>query len=140
MAENKKLILNVDTGSVEVEIRDKGEPIGTFKFNPNDMDIVNRYENVIESLQKMEISNENTEEAAFKISNEIKKQFDYLLNYNVSEKIFCKCNPLTLTTNGDFYCEDVLEKIANIIEQVTEQRIKKKKAKIKKATAKYAGR
>lgn len=137
---DKKLIIEVDTGSVTVEIRDKGVAIGTFEFNPNDLDIVKRYENVIEELQKMNFPEDSDETAVFALSDEIKKQFDYLLNYNVSESIFCKCNPLTLTTSGDFYCENVLEQIAGVIEKVTEQRIKRKQAKIKKATAKYARR
>ena len=140
MADTKKLVLDVDTGSVVVEIRDKGETIGEFKFNPNDSDIIKRYENVVEGLQSIKIPENDNMEAIFVVSDEIKKQFDYLFNYNVSESVFCKCNPLTLTASGDFYCEEVLEKIANIIEKVTEQRIKKKKAKIQKATAKYAGR
>lgn len=138
MEQTKKLVLEVDTGAVEVEIRDKGETIGTFKFNPNDVDIVKRYEHVMEALQKLEIPESGGEEVIFAVSDEIKKQMDYLLNYKVSDSIFCKCNPLTLTTAGDFYCEDVLEKIANIIEKVTEQRINKKKTKIKRATAKYS--
>jgi len=140
MTDNKKLILDVDTGSVIVEIRDKGEPIGEFKFNPNDSDIIKRFEFVSEVLEKLQIPEDSKEESIFIVSDEIKRQFDYLFNYNVSGEIFCKCNPLTLTASGDFYCEEVLEKIANIIEKVTEQRIKKKKAKIQKATAKYSGR
>lgn len=138
MEDGKKLVLEVDTGTVEVEIRDKGETIGLFKFNPNDVDIVKRYEHVMDALQKIEISENSNEEDIFIISDEIKKQFDYLLNYKVSDSIFCKCNPLTLTTAGDFYCEDVLEKIAGIIKKVTKQRVGKKKAKIRKATEKYA--
>lgn len=137
MTEAKKLVLNVDTGAVVVEIRDKGETIGEFKFNPNDADIVKRCENVVEALQKIEISENSNTDDIFAVSDEIKKQFDYLLNYKVSDSIFCKCNPLTLTADGDFYCEDVLEKIANIIEKVTKQRVDKKKAKIQRATAKY---
>lgn len=137
MADTSKLILDVDTGAVEVEIRDKGETIGTFKFNPNDADIIKRYEHMVEALQKLEIPEDVGEETIFMVSDEIKKQMDYLLNYNVADSIFSKCNPLTLTTSGDFYCEDVLEKIAGIIEKVTKQRIDKKKAKIKKATVKY---
>lgn len=140
MTDTQKLVLDVDTGSVVVEIRDKGETIGEFKFNPNDADIIKRYENVVEALEKLQIPEDSKEEVLFVVSDEIKKQFDYLLNYNVSENIFCKCNPLTMTASGDFYCEDVLEKISHIIEKVTEQRINKKKAKIQKATAKYSRR
>lgn len=140
MAEEKKLVLDIDTGSVIVEIRDKGETIGEFKFNPNDVDIIKRYDHVIEAFNGMIIPEDVGKEDVFIASDEIKKQFDYLLNYNVSDQIFSKCNPLTLTASGDFYAEDVLIKIAGIIEKVTNQRIKKKETKIKKATAKYTGK
>lgn len=140
MAAEEKIILDTDTGSTMVEIRDKGEPIGQFRFNPNDPDIIKRCEHVVEALDKLTVPEDSNEEAVFAISDEIKKHFDYLLNYNVSEEIFCKCNPLTLTKNGDFYCEDVLNKIIGIIEKVSDQRLKKKEAKVKKAVAKYAGK
>lgn len=140
MAEVKKIVIEVDTGSVVVEIRDKGETIGEFKFNPNDLDIIKRYEEASEKFQNLTLPEDYTEEALFKLSDEIKDLFDYILNYKVADSIFCKCNPLTLTASGDFYCEDVLAKIAGVIESVIDQRIKKKEAKIKKATAKYAGK
>lgn len=135
-----KIKLSVDTGSILIEIDDKGEPIGSFKFNPNDLDIVKRYEKVVESFESMSVPENADINDIFNVSDEIKKSFDYLLNYNVSEEIFKKCNPLTITQSGDFYCENVLAGIANLIECQTEQRIAKKKAKINKATAKYKGK
>lgn len=51
--------------------------------------------------------------------------------------MFAVCNPLTLVSDGDFYVEKVLEGIGNLIEQVTNQRLEKKKTKIQKATAQY---
>ncbi|MCD8047114.1 MAG: hypothetical protein LUD80_00725 [Clostridiales bacterium] len=51
--------------------------------------------------------------------------------------MFAKCNPLTLTADGDFYVENVLDGIAGLINSQTSQRVERKKAKIRKATAKY---
>lgn len=139
MAQEMKFQLKTDTGAVTVPIIDEkdGEVIGSFKFNPNDLDIIKRYEKVVESLNAMSVPDNAGTEEIFVVTDEIKRQVDYLLNYNVSSELFAKCNPLTLTSNGDFYVENVLDGIAVIIEQATNQRIEKKKAKIRKATAKY---
>lgn len=129
--------LTVDTGSVLVEINDKGEKIGSFRFNPNDLDIVRRYENVLKQLEEVKISDDANAEEILKVSDEIKNLMDYLLNYKVSDEIFCRCNPLSPTTNGDFYVENVLEGIAGLVEDTMNARLEKKKARIQKATAKY---
>lgn len=135
MAENLKLSL--DTGSVLIDIDDKGEIIGSFRFNPNDIDILRRYETVSEFLEGVSIGDNPTPEEILKLSDDIKAQMNYLLNYNVSDDIFAKCNPFTITADGSFFIEQVLDGITQIIEQVTKQRVKTKTAKIKKATAKY---
>lgn len=134
---NEILTLHVDTGAQIINIDDKGEIIGQFRFNPADLDIVKRYPKVVDALNALSLPDDPTNEQLFAATDEIKKQFDFLLNYNVSDEIFSKCNPLTPVTNGDFYCENVLEGISGIIEKVMNQRIERKKAKIQKATAKY---
>lgn len=133
----KTMTLKVDTGSVLINIDDKGEIIGSFRFNPNDLDILNRYNHVVSVLENISVPEDYSQEDFFKITDKIKEQFDYLLNYNVSDEIFKKCNPLTLTESGDFYAENVIEGVTGLIESITNERIKKKKAKINKATAKY---
>lgn len=131
------MTLSVDTGSILVNIDDKGETIGQFRFNPGDLDIVKRYKKVVDSMNAISLSEEPTDEEIFAATDMIKQQFDYLLNYNVSDEIFKKANPLTPVKNGDFYCENVLEGISSIIEKTTEERLEKKKTKIQKATSKY---
>lgn len=134
------LKLNVSTTAVTVPICDvdaKGNEIeiGAFRFNPSDIDIVRRYEQVIDKLNAMEISEDIDE--VLKASDIMKEQFNYLLGYNVSDDIFKICNPFSPTSNGDFFVEVVLDGIANIVETVTNERIAKKEAKIRRATAKY---
>ncbi|MDO4272709.1 MAG: hypothetical protein Q4D16_03495 [Eubacteriales bacterium] len=137
MAEQKTLKLSVDTGSVLVDIEDRGEKIGEFRFNPADIDIVRRYEKMAEYLDNAEIGENVGAEEILAFTDKIREQFDYLLNYKVSDTLFAKCNPLTPLANGDFYCEHILEGIEGLIEKEMGQRIAKKKAKIQKATAKY---
>lgn len=129
--------LSVDTGSILINVDDKGEIIGQFRFNPTDVDILRRYETVVDDLNAITVTDGAGADEMLRISDEIKKQFDYLLNYNVSDGIFAKCNPFSMTASGDFYFENVLDGIAKLIEQTTNQRIEKKRKKIQKATAKY---
>ena len=135
MAEALKL--SVDTGSVLIEIDDRGEKIGEFNFNPGDFDIIRRYEKVVEFMDSVEIGENAGPEEVLAYTDKMKEQFDYLLNYKASDALFAKCNPLTPLANGDFYCENVLAGIVKLIEQETGKRLSKKKAKIQRATAKY---
>lgn len=139
MPEENAFELRVDTGAVTVPIYDSndGELLGEFKFNPNDMDIVKRYEQVADALNKISVPEDAGNEALFAVSDEMKKQLDFLLNYPVSAGIFAKCNPLTLTANGDFYIENVIEGIGNLIEKTMKVRLDKKMEKVRRATEKY---
>lgn len=133
-----ELKLTVDTGAVTVPVFDKdNEELGNFKFNPNDLDIVRRYEDVAKKFDAIEIKEDAGVDDVLKVSDLVKEQMDYLLGYKVSDTLFGKCNPLTLTGNGDFYIENVLIGIAGLIEETSGKRLAKKQAKIKRATAKY---
>lgn len=137
MAEMQRTKLSVDTGGMLVEVDDRGEKIGEFRFNPTDLDIVNRYEKVVEYFNSIKFDKDSQPQEVLDFSEKLKEQFDYLLNYKVSDALFAKCNPLTPLVNGDFYCEHVLEGIAGLIEKEMGKRLAKKKAKIQRATAKY---
>ena len=128
----------VKTGAVNVVLTNENdEEIGKFSFNPNDLNIIKRYDEVVKKLDSIELSEDAKEDEIFELTDEIEKQIDYLLNAKTAKGIFAECNPLTLTESGDFFVEIILEQIGDIVEQVTDKRIKKKQAKIKKATSKY---
>lgn len=128
----------VKTGAVNVVLTNENdEEIGKFSFNPNDLNIIKRYEEVVKKLDSIELSEDAKEDEIFQLTDEIEKQIDYLLNAKTAKGIFAECNPLTLTESGEFFVEIILEQIGDIVEQVTDKRIKKKQAKIKKATSKY---
>lgn len=135
----EKLELRIDPGTVIVPIIDDkdGTTLGEFKFNPNDPDILKRYETVVEKMESISVPDDAGADEIFAVSDELKAQMDYLLNCKVSDGIFAVCNPLTLTADGDFYIEKVIAGIAALIEQTTDARLEKKKAKIRKATEKY---
>lgn len=138
----QELKLKVNTGAVQVAIENEnGRKIGEFEFIPTDTDIVNRYGKVVDFFNNVKFDQEakedEKEEKIRQFSAQIREQLDYLLNYTVSENIFQQCGPLTVTQNGDFFFESVLDGICSIIEQTTNERMEKKLNKIKAATAKY---
>ncbi len=132
--------LKVETGAVTVEVEDeRGKVIGSFDFNPADSNILKRYGAVVDFFnglsQKEGLSEEEQVAELNRIQDQIGEQFDALLGYKVSDGLFGACGPLTVTKNGDFYFEQLLEKIGGLIESVTQKRIDKKLAKIRKAVA-----
>lgn len=132
--------IRVSTGKITVPIIDSdGETVGKITFNPTDVDILKRYEAVIDALNAITVPDGADADAIFTVSDELKRQVDFLLGYPVSDEIFGRCNPLTLTDTGDFYIDVVLAGIGDLLEQITKQRIERKKAKIRKAAAPYKG-
>ncbi len=135
--------LRVETGAVTVEVEDeRGRGLGSFDFNPADSNILKRYGAVVDFFNGLHFDDGGSEEEQLtqmnKLADDIAGQFDYLLGYDVSGAVFGKCGPLTVTKNGDFFFEQVLEGVGSLIEQVTKKRLDKKLAKIRRATAKYS--
>lgn len=133
----EEIKMNINTGLAKVIIADGEIEYGSFYFNPADFELSKRYDEVIERLNKFTLPQDATYEQILAISEEIKGMLDYLLNYNVSSEIFKVANPLTPTSNGEFYFSVVLEGIANVCKIATEKRLAAKQAKIDKALAKY---
>ncbi len=132
------LQLKVNTGKIVVPIVDTdGECLGKMAFIPTDMDILNRYGQVVEFFNNVKFSENPSDKEIMEFSENVRSQFDKLFGYQVSESLFQKCGPLTVISNGDFFFENVLEGIVGIIEQITNERIEKKMAKVRKATARY---
>ena len=136
MAEN---IIKVSTGAKTYGLVDAdGEEIGSFKFNPSDLDIGRRYEQVQDWLMSVHFEGEDpTKEEVYAFTDDLCERFDFLMGYHVSETLFKVCNPLTPTENGDTYVEVLMDAIADVIIKETETRVEKKAKRIKKATAKY---
>ena len=140
MAEVSKL--RVETGALSVEVEDElGQVIGAFSFNPADSNILKRYGAVVDFFNGVSFDEAMPEEeqiaAMNALADDIAGQFDFLLGAGVAEGLFKQCGSLTVTKNGDFFFEQVLEGVGALIESVTKKRLDKKLAKIKKATEKY---
>lgn len=140
MSEN--LTLTVNTGAMLIDIKnEKGRKIGEFEFIPTDSNIIYRFEAVVDFFNSVKLKENPTDEEAIQemkqLSESFREQINYLLGGNAADTIFQQCGPLTIITNGDFFVENVLEGIGNLIEQATKQRIQKKLNKIRKVTGKY---
>lgn len=134
----RRISMTVDTGAIVVDIQDvDGNKIGELEFNPADLSIVGRYEEVVENLNTLKCDEEEGYEAAKKLDAAIREQFDYLLATNASDSAFSKYSPLAVKENGDFFFEGIFEGVAKLIEEHTNTRLEKKLAKVHKATAKY---
>lgn len=134
----------VDDGVVEIAIKNKRNTvIARLVFNPGDTGIAKRYGEVIKALNEISlptdsnISNEEAIEKIVEIDNAIAAQFNTLLGHDTKEELFSTYTPTTALKNGDFFAEMLIEQIGNIIEKESNIRLEAKKAKIRKATAKY---
>ena len=116
-----------------------GKVLFSVAFNPADINIIRRYEKVVEEIEKIDLSSFG-EETAAALENAEKKlgeQLDLLLNADVSNRIFSVMSPFTPLKNGKLYIEEVVEKIGSVIESETGKRLKKVQNRMEKYTAKY---
>ena len=108
---------------------------GGFYWNPSDLDVANRCEKVVEVFEKLHVDENAGDEELYKVSDEIKKQFEYLLNTDISALF--QINPLSPRPDGTLYAEYLLDVITTFIETEMDVRIKRTSARIKKYTGKY---
>ena len=132
--------LQLDTGAVTVEMEDEsGRALGSFSFQPADSNLLKRYGAVVEHFNAIKLEQTEDEqrqaEQMSRLCDDIGQQFDYLLGGDVAKEIFAKCGPLTVTKNGDFFFEQVLEGVGALVEKVTKKRLDKKLARIRKTVA-----
>ncbi len=116
-------------------INQEKEVTGGFWWNPSDLDIVKRCEKVIEHFGALEIKPDSD---LFAVSDEIKGQFNYLLDSpKAADELFKHSNPLTPRQDGELYAEYVLNLLVDFIGKEMNVRIQKSSARIKKYTEKY---
>lgn len=128
----------IDDGLHNVVFKNiNGEVFSEFSFNPSDTGLLSRYDSFIEFLEGLEIKDDDdTASQILSFEKSIKEKIDELFNRNVSESIFKTYSPCTIFQNGDMFIEVVINRMGDVIEKETDNRLKKKVAKIKKATAK----
>lgn len=122
--------ITIDDGSIDIPIQNQyGERIGVFRFNPADINIVNRYNEVADKFSEVvkplidaNISPEGEGEDAESVrllneaGDKMVELMDYVLNGNSREAFFGKTHIFT-PVGGMFYCEKVYEAIGAFISQ-----------------------
>lgn len=124
-------------------VNEKKELLGQITFNPSDMNIVNRHQEVIKSLNelKKEFGSKSeiksTYEQIEELDNIVYEKFDYLFGAKVSDVIFSIMGPFSVLESGQLFFEHVLNAISAVIEEDANKKAKKALSKIKKYTQKY---
>lgn len=113
------LSLVVDDRKISVPVVNRlGEQIGVFAFDPTDVNMVKRYDEVSDKFAQalQGIEQGGGLDALNAAGDEIISFLDYVTGGNSREAFFQKVHPLS-PQNGKFYCEQVFEVIGAFIRQ-----------------------
>lgn len=125
--------IHLDTRELIEIVDSNGNVTGHFRWNPSDLDIVKRFDSVVNFFNSMQVNENNADE----ISEAIKNQANYLLDSpDAAEELF-HCNPLTPRSDGTYYFEYVFNTLAEFVKSELNVRVPKVTSRMKKYTAKY---
>lgn len=131
--------IQINDGSKSYEIVNQNDVVlGVFTFNPSDMNIIEKHNDVVESLKTaIEKMGTGKEEELLEASALLSEKMDILFGEDTSKTFFSISGPLTPLSNGQLFVENVLEAIGTIIEKEMDVRVKKVRGRMDKYTAKY---
>lgn len=131
--------IKINDGYKSYEIVNQDDKVlGVFRFNPADSNIVEKYNDVVESLQTaIAPAEQGDEETISRASSLIREKMDDLFGEDTSKTFFSITGPLSPLSNGQFFAENILEAIGAIIEKEMEARVKKVRERMNKYTDKY---
>ena len=124
-------------------VNQEGKLLGQLTFNPSDTNILERHAEVMKQLNKLKedfgktVRKTTVNEDIAEIDRIVYEKIDYLLNADVSKTLFSIMGPFSPLANGQFFVENVMDAIGNVIQADTEKQSKKIRQKIDKHTAKY---
>lgn len=135
--------IKVDDGLKTYDIVNQNdELLGQLTFNPLDTNIVERHKEVMRQLQKLKTEFRKTKKATLaddlaRIDKIVYEKIDYLLNAEVAGTLFSIMGPFSLLSNGQFFVENVMAAIGQIINEESKKKSKTVEGKIRKYTEKY---
>lgn len=94
---------------------ESGKLLGKITFNPNDADIVKRFDKVMKRLE--DFLKKTDEEQSKDINGFIYDNIDYLLDEDNSKEIFSILKPSAVLESGQYFFEQILSVIGTIIEK-----------------------
>ncbi len=133
----------IEDGLKTYDIANKnGKVYGSFSFDPADMGILKRYDEVVKNFEIMNfdfVENDIAQniEKLVELENVIYEKINYLFNADVAKDFFTITNPFTILPSGKIFLESAIEAIGQAIEKETGERVKKINARISKYTSKY---
>lgn len=136
----------IEDGLTTYDIANKaGKVYGRFSFNPSDMGILRRYQDVVKSLEEMDFNSflskdkdgELNIEAFVELEDIVCEKFNYLFGEDVSKEFFAVMSPLSPLPSGQLYLASALNAVGQAIEKETGARVKKMNTIINKHTSKY---
>lgn len=142
--------LVVDDGRIDIPVQNSlGERIGTFRFNPSDVNIVNRYNEIADKFGEVlkplidadiDANGAGEDESSVQLLNEAEAKtidlMDYMLNGDAKAAFFEKVHMFS-PVNGKFYCENVFESIGQFISKKFEKEVKRINVRVEKHTHGY---
>lgn len=131
--------IKINDGSKSYEIVNQNDKVlGTFTFNPSDMNIVEKYNDVVKNLKMaIEKMGEGNDAALIEASSLLRDKMDVLFGEDTSKTFFSITGPLTPLANGQLFIESVLEGIGAVIETEMKVRVEKVRGRMDKYTEKY---
>lgn len=130
--------IKINDGYKSYEIVNQDDKVlGIFRFNPADSNIVEKYNDIVESLKAVTAPDGSDEESISKASCLIREKMNDLFGEDTSKTFFSITGPLSPLSNGQLFAENILEAIGAIIEKEMEVRVKKVRERMNKYTDKY---
>lgn len=143
MENNQTTDIIIDDGKQTYNIKNQnGELLGSFRMNPADMSILERFksvENVLENITEHVDMNKDFEEVEREMSAIVREQINYLFDCDCADVLFGITSPFTIMKNGEFFLEQVINVIGTAVNADLKHRSTKIDEKIGKYTKKYHG-
>ena len=112
MENNQTTDIIIDDGKQTYNIKNQnGELLGSFRMNPADMSILERFksvENVLENITEHVDMNKDFEEVEKEMSAIVREQINYLFDCDCADVLFGITSPFTIMKNGEFFLEQVI--------------------------------
>lgn len=143
-------VLHVEEGYKLIPIMNElNEQVGVFRFNPTDINIINRYNEMmpkfrtaVAPLSKAGVDEhgQGTDEESVKVLNEAEEKviefLDYVTQGDSKTAFFSRTHMFT-PVNGNFYCENVINAIGQYISKKFEKELRATDEKVSKYTHGY---
>ena len=143
-------VIVVNDGRRRVRIQNQlGEDIGVFLFNPTDLNIVNRYNEVADQFKDVvaplnnasitadgDAADEDSISILNTAENKMIELLDYVINGDSRSAFFGKVQVFS-PTDGSFYCESVLNALGQYISMNFDKEISAINSRVEKHTHGY---